>query len=73
LDKDFPTVWVDAGVLAMGMTEVVPFYPQSTSALLVPFFLICGLCVRLNRDREAQKVAETSSGTLSETPEKGVE
>ena len=50
---------IAAGMLAMGMTEVVPFYPQTTSALTVPFFLICGLCVRLNRDREVQKVIET--------------
>ncbi|MBP5221750.1 MAG: O-antigen ligase family protein, partial [Lachnospiraceae bacterium] len=59
------------GLLLTGMAETSPFYP---GALLAPlFFLICGLCVRLNRDREAQKAGEAPAGTLSETPEERVE
>ena len=60
-----------AGMLLMGMAEATPFYPGTL--LAPPFFLICGLCVRLNRDREAKKAEEASSGTLSETPEESVE
>lgn len=60
-----------AGMLLMGIAEPVPIHYGY--ALSVPFFLICGLCVRLNRDREAQKSGETYSGTQSETPEKSVE
>ncbi len=59
------------GLLVTGLAETSPFYPGAL--LAPPFFLICGLCVRLNRDREAQKAGEAPAGTLSETPEESVE
>ena len=39
-----------AGMLVMGIAEVVPYYTGYNCLLVAPFFFICGYCIRINGD-----------------------
>ena len=41
-----------AGILAMGITEPLPYFPSGTASLALPFFLICGFVMRERRREE---------------------
>ena len=41
-----------AGILAMGFTEPLPYFPAGTTSLALPFFLICGIVMRERRREE---------------------
>ena len=49
-----------AGLLVMGIAEVVPFYPEYDCLLVPLFFFICGYCVRQNRDGSGKNIEAIS-------------